>query len=232
VGRPEATLLPLIPNLPAGRPLSVLCLGAHSDDIEIGCGGTILRVLEANPGTEVEWVVFSAVGPRAAEAANSASLFLLNAARQAIVLNEFRDGFFPYEGADIKQFFEELKRKVSPDLILTHYRQDLHQDHRVISDLTWNTFRNHMILEYEIPKFDGDFGAPNVFVHLDADLCRRKVDYISRCFASQSSKPWFSEDTFYANLRLRGLESNSPSKYAEGFYGRKLVFSAEVRGEP
>jgi LmbE family N-acetylglucosaminyl deacetylase len=162
----------------------------------------------------------------------SAGLFLADASRQAVVLKEFRDGFFPYAGADIKQFFEELKQEVSPDLILTHCRQDLHQDHRLISDLTWNTFRNHLIFEYEIPKYDGDMGAPNMFVHLDADLCRKKVDYISRCFASQSGKAWFSEDTFYALLRLRGLESNAPGKYAEGFYSRKIVFSANRTGEP
>jgi LmbE family N-acetylglucosaminyl deacetylase len=225
-------LLALSPHRPTGRPLSVLCLGAHSDDIEIGCGGTVLKLLNDNPGSEVSWVVFSALGLRATEAAQSAHLFLRNAGRQTLLLKEFRDGFFPYVGAEIKLFFEELKRKVSPDLILTHYRGDLHQDHRVISDLTWNTFRDHLIFEYEIPKFDADLGAPNVLVPLDADLCQTKVDYISRCFVSQGSKPWFSEDTFYALLRLRGLEANSPTKYAEGFYSRKLVFSANARSDP
>jgi LmbE family N-acetylglucosaminyl deacetylase len=140
------------------------------------------------------------------------------------VINQFRDGFFPYVGAEIKQFFETLKTRISPDLILTHYRSDLHQDHRVISELTWNTFRNHLIFEYEIAKYDGDLGTPNFFVHLNQALCRRKVDYLLRCFNSQASKPWFSEDTFYAMLRLRGLESNAPEKYAEAFYCRKMIY--------
>jgi LmbE family N-acetylglucosaminyl deacetylase len=217
-------VLRLIPKLAAGRPLSVMCLGAHSDDIEIGCGGTILRLLAEHPGTEVHWVVFAGEGLRAEEAARSASWFLAGAGRNEVVINQFRDGFFPYVGADIKRSFEALKKKVSPDLILTHYRQDLHQDHRLISELTWNTFRSHLILEYEIAKYDGDLGAPNFFVHLDDTVCRNKVDTILRVFDSQRDKSWFSEDTFYAMLRLRGLESNAPEKYAEAFYCRKMVY--------
>jgi LmbE family N-acetylglucosaminyl deacetylase len=200
-----------------------LCLGAHSDDIEIGCGGTILRLLEENPAVHVHWVIFGASGPRKLEAVESANLFLANARSKEIVTKEFRDGYFPYMGADIKDFFEQLKREHSPDLILTHYREDLHQDHRLVSELTWNTFRDHLILEYEIPKYDGDIGSPNFFVHLDAALCKRKVDYILQSFISQRSKSWFSEDTFYAMLRLRGLESNAPEKHAEAFYCRKIV---------
>jgi LmbE family N-acetylglucosaminyl deacetylase len=141
-----------------------------------------------------------------------------------VVINQFRDGYFPYIAVDIKQFFEALKKKVSPNLILTHYRQDLHQDHRLISELTWNTFRSHLILEYEIAKYDGDIGAPNFFVHLDGALCRKKVDYILQSFDSQRAKEWFSEDTFYAMLRLRGLESNAPARFAEGFYCRKMIY--------
>lgn len=217
-------MLRMIPKRETDRPLSVLCLGAHSDDIEIGCGGTLLRLLRENPGTEVHWTVFAAEGPRAREAARSASLFLADAGRQEIVLNEFRDGFFPYLGADIKQCFEDLKRTIHPDLILTHYRQDLHQDHRLISELTWNTFRDHLILEYEVPKYDGDMGAPNFFVPLEADLCRAKIGYILQSFNSQRAKAWFSEDTFYAMLRLRGVESNAPEKYAEAFYCRKMIY--------
>jgi LmbE family N-acetylglucosaminyl deacetylase len=217
-------VLRLIPNLVAGRPLSVLCLGAHSDDIEIGCGGTMLRLLAEHPDTEVYWVVFAGEGARAEEAAKSASRFLAGAGHTDVVINQFKDGFFPYVGADIKQFFEALKKRASPDLIFTHYRQDLHQDHRLISELTWNTFRNHLILEYEIAKYDGDLGTPGFFVHLDEAFCRRKIDYILQCFESQTSKAWFSEDTFYAMLRLRGLESNAPEKYAEAFYCRKMVY--------
>jgi LmbE family N-acetylglucosaminyl deacetylase len=211
-------------NFTPVSPLRILCLGAHSDDIEIGCGGTILRLLAEHPGTEVDWVVFAGEGLRAEEAAKSASRFLAEAGRNEVVINQFKDGFFPYVGADIKQFFEALKKKVSPNLILTHYRQDLHQDHRLISELTWNTFRSHLILEYEIAKYDGDIGAPNFFVHLDGALCRKKVDYILQSFDSQRVKEWFSEDTFYATLRLRGLESNAPDKFAEGFYCRKMIY--------
>lgn len=217
-------MLRVIPKLSADRPLSLLCLGAHSDDIEIGCGGTILRLLAEHPTTEVHWVVFAGEGLRAEEAAKSASRFLADAGRHEVVINQFKDGFFPYVGADIKQFFEALKQKISPNLIFTHYRHDLHQDHRLISELTWNTFRNHLILEYEIAKYDGDIGTPNFFVHLDSVLCRKKVGQILQCFSSQTSKAWFSEDAFFAMLRLRGLESNAPEKYAEAFYCRKMIF--------
>jgi len=153
----------------------ILCLGAHSDDIEIGCGGTVLRILEENPDAEVLWVVIGASGQRADEATASAKSFLARARQKEVIVKEFRDGFFPYIGAEIKGFFEELKRRCAPDLILTHCRNDLHQDHRLVSELTWNTFRNHLILEYEILKYDGDLGTPNVFVHLTESLARRKV---------------------------------------------------------
>ncbi len=191
----------------------ILCLGAHSDDIEIGCGGTILRLLEENPAAEVHWVVLATSERRRTEAVESANLFLANARRKEIVVKEFRDGYFPYVGSEIKDFFEELKKKISPDLILTHYREDLHQDHRLVSELTWNTFRNHLILEYEIVKYDGDLGAPNFFVHL-----------IVGCFNSQGDKSWFTEDVFSSILRLRGVESNAPDKYAEAYYCRKIAY--------
>ncbi len=205
-------------------PKKILALGAHADDIEIGSGGTILKLLEEDPATEVYWVVLGASGQRRTEAIESANRFLANAREKEIIVKEFRDGYFPYVGTEIKDFFEEIKRHIQPDLILTHYREDLHQDHRLVSELTWNTFRNHLILEYEIAKYDGDFGAPNFFVHLDEALCRRKISYIVQFFVSQRGKAWFSEETFYATLRLRGLESNAPGKYAEAFYCRKLVY--------
>jgi LmbE family N-acetylglucosaminyl deacetylase len=205
-------------------PRKILALGAHADDIEIGCGGTILRILEEDPATEVYWVVLGASGQRWAEAAESASRFLANARRKEIVIKEFRDGYFPYLGTQIKDFFEELKRQVRPDLILTHYREDLHQDHRLVSELTWNTFRDHLILEYEIVKYDGDLGVPNFFVHLNESMARKKIQNILECFKSQEAKNWFSEDVFSSILRLRGVESNAPDKYAEGFYSRKLVY--------
>ncbi len=205
-------------------PFSVLCLGAHADDIEIGCGGTILRLIQLyGPAVEFDWVVFSAPGPRKQEALKGASRFLGPARNKSVVVKNYPDSVFPYSGPRIKQFFEELKERCCPDLILTHYRDDLHQDHRMISELTWNTFRNHLILEYEIPKYDGDLGTPNFFVHLDQPTCTKKIRTIVDCFATQRGKQWFSEDTFLAMMRLRGVESNAPDKYAEAFYCRKLV---------
>jgi len=202
----------------------VLCLGAHCDDIEIGCGGTMAKLADEHPGLTVTWVVWSSNPTRAEEARASAEAVLAGVKSKEIVINGFPDGFLPYHGAQVKEAFEELKqRSTAPDLIFTHYRADLHQDHRLVSELTWNTFRDHLILEYEIPKFDGDLGSPNVFVHLDRALCRRKIDNLMRSFPSQANHRWFSEETFQAILRLRGMESNAPEGYAEGFYGRKLV---------
>jgi LmbE family N-acetylglucosaminyl deacetylase len=207
-------------------PLShVLCLGSHADDIEIGCGGTMLSLLQASPPPAVTWVVFGAQGVRVDEARRSAECFLAATAKREIIIHGFRDGFFPYTGAQIKEAFEALKARISPDLVFTHYRNDLHQDHRLISELTWNTFRNHLVLEYEIPKYDGDLGVPNVFVPLDEELCRRKIDTILTSFVSQRDKRWFSEDLFRSLLRIRGMECNAPSNHAEAFYGRKIVTS-------
>lgn len=206
------------------RPLKVLCLGAHSDDIEIGCGGTILKIIEAYVDPVFYWVVFSSDEMRRREAEESAHAFLAGTKVKNIGIKNFRDGFFPYVGREIKEYFEGLKREVSPDLIFTHYRSDLHQDHRLVSDLTWNTFRDHLILEYEIPKYDGDLGSPNAFVHLEKDICNQKVAYLLRHFKSQHPNQWFSRDTFLALHRLRGIESNSPDEYAEAFYCRKIVF--------
>lgn len=204
-------------------PKKILALGAHADDIEIGSGGTILRLLEENPATEVYWIVLGASGQRRIEAVESANRFLANARRKEIVVKDFRDGYFPYTGTEIKDFFEELKRQVLPDLILTHYRGDLHQDHRLVSELTWNTFRNHLILEYEIVKYDGDLGAPNCFVRLNESIARKKIQTILECFKSQKDKSWFTEDVFSSILRLRGVECRAPNGFAEGFYARKLV---------
>ena len=206
----------------AAGPLKVLCLGAHSDDIEIGCGGTILRLLASQQEIDIVWVVFGAGSKREQEARASAALFLSQAKNKNIIVKNFRDGFFPFEGAQIKDFFEELK-STSPDMIFTHYRKDAHQDHRLIEELTWNTFRNHLILEYEIPKYDGDFGQPNVFVPLDQEIYKKKVRYLMEAFETQRSKQWFGEDTFLALMRLRGMECVAPSGHAEAFYCRKLV---------
>lgn len=205
---------------PTKKPLKVLCLGAHSDDIEIGCGGTILRLCESRPA-EVVWVVFSSGKAREQEANESANLFLKNSAARQINIKDFRNGFFPYTAVEIKEYFEELKEVCNPDVILTHYGKDLHQDHRLISDLTWNTFRNHWILEFEIPKYDGDLSAPNVFFELNEDTCIKKCNYIIQCFKSQKEKHWFTSDTFLSLMRLRGVES--ATRYAEAFYCRKTV---------
>jgi LmbE family N-acetylglucosaminyl deacetylase len=202
--------------------LTVLCLGAHSDDIEIGCGGTILHLKEAFPQLRYHWVVLSASAHRGQEARKSAELFTAGCKKE-IVLEDYRDGFLPYSGGKVKDFFEGMKGQVNPDLIFTHWHGDAHQDHRLVSELTWNTFRNHLILEYEVPKYDGDMGRPNLFVPLDAPLYERKIDYLFEAFASQREKRWFNRETFLALMRIRGMESNSSSGYAEAFYSRKLV---------
>jgi len=209
-------------------PLRLLCLGAHCDDIEIGCGGTILKLATAGRRIEVHWVVFSSDEQRKQEALKSAEAFLGGVTTKKVAILGLRDGFFPYLGYELKERLEQLKAEISPDLILTHYRNDLHQDHRLVSELTWNTFRNHLILEYEIPKYDGDFGSPNVFVSLDESTCRRKIDVILDAFQSQNEKHWFSRDLFSAILRLRGMEANACGGYAEGFYCRKAVLGMEV----
>lgn len=201
----------------------VLCLGAHCDDIEIGCGGTVARLVEEHPGLAVTWVVFCSTELRAREARASAETILAGVKTKEIVVNAFRDGFLPYQGGEVKEAFEALKAAPTPDLIFTHYRSDLHQDHRLVSELTWNTFRDHFILEYEIPKFDGDLGAPSVFVPLDDAQVRRKTAHVLRSFPSQAARSWFTEETFRAILRLRGVESNAPGGYAEAFYCRKLI---------
>lgn len=202
--------------------LSILCLGSHSDDIEIGCGGTILRLADEYPEATFHWVVFSAIGVRESEARCAAELFAARRLKGPMLKN-FQDGFMPYVGADVKVIFEQELKPVSPDLIFTHNGRDAHQDHRLISELTWNTFRDHLILEYEIPKYDGDFGRPNVFVPLPAETCQKKVRYIMDTFVSQCTKHWFQEDTFLSLMRLRGMECSSSSGHAEAFYCRKLV---------
>jgi LmbE family N-acetylglucosaminyl deacetylase len=201
----------------------ILFLGAHADDIEIGCGGTALRLTAERRDLEVRWVVFSATPERAAEAQASAAAFL-EGTKATVVVRDHRDGYLPWAGAAIKEEFEALKREFVPDLIFTHYRHDLHQDHRLVSELTWNTWRNHFILEYEIPKFDGDFGSPNFFSALPAAMMERKIALLLRHFATQAGKQWFSADLFRAVARIRGMECVAPEAFAEAFYCRKAVF--------
>jgi LmbE family N-acetylglucosaminyl deacetylase len=209
----------------AGRgPLKLLCLGAHADDIEIGCGGTILRLVAEVPDLVVRWIVFSGAGLRGAEARDSAAAFLENVAEKQIQVLEFRDGYFPFQGADIKDCFEVIKRDFHPSLILTHWRGDAHQDHRLLAELTHNTFRDHFVLEYEIPKYDGDLGNPALFVLLTQAQVHRKIEIIGQHFPSQRGRGWFSNETFLAFARLRGIGCNAPEGLAEAFYVGKIVF--------
>lgn len=217
-------MLKLVFDKPKDSRLNILCLGAHSDDIEIGCGGTVLRLVGEYPNLAVTWVVFSATDDRVMEAQKSAEEFLQGVSDKQIILKEFKDGYFPSSAASIKDVFEDLKKGLSPDVIFTHYRNDLHQDHRQLNELTWNTWRDHFILEYEIPKYDGDLGNPNFFVALGDELRNTKIDLLMRHFQTQANKHWFSPETFSALMRLRGVECKSLGGYAEAFYGRKVSF--------
>ncbi|WP_045835671.1 PIG-L deacetylase family protein [Hyphomicrobium sp. 99] len=206
------------------KPLSVLCLGAHSDDIEIGLGGALLNWINAYAKLDVHWCVASAAGARKEEAENSAAAFLAGARSTTIELREFKDGFFPHQNADLKNWFEDLKSRVSPDVIFTHRRDDAHQDHRELCQLTWNTFRDHVIVEYEIPKWDGDLGQPNFYVPIRAADLDRKIELLNRHFGTQRSKDWFDAETFRGLARLRGMECRAEERYAEAFVARKLSF--------
>jgi len=201
----------------------VLCIGAHSDDIEIGCGGTVLRMIEQNKNLEFYWLVLCSNPQRAIEATKSANEFLKGVKKKTIIVKDFRDGFLPYIGAPVKEAFEEIKRTFVPDLIFTHTRQDLHQDHRMTCELTWNTFRSHMILEYEIPKYDADLKPTNYFVPLSDKQANKKVKALMKYFGTQKNKHWFSEDLFEGLMRLRAIEVASPLRYAEGFHCRKIL---------
>jgi len=221
--RANAGLRAMIPLALPPRPLTLLCIGAHADDIEIGCGGSLLHLLDRHPGSTVWWVVLSAEGPRTLEAQESGRRFLAGAGTHHIAVHGFRDGYLPADWAGVKAVFEQLKRDLAPDLIFTHFRDDRHQDHRLVSDLTWQTFRNHVILEYEIPKYDGDLGAPNMFVPMSSQLRAKKIEHLLAAFPSQREKHWFTEETFLGLLRLRGMECAAPEGYAEAFYLRKAI---------
>lgn len=203
--------------------LNILCLGAHCDDIEIGCGGTLLKLFETYPIKEVKWVVFASNEQRKKEAVKSAQHFLASVEQKEIIVHSYRDAFLPHAALEIKEDFEAIKRTFNPDIVFTHYRNDRHQDHRLLSDLSWNTFRNHLILEYEIPKYDGDLGQPNCFVKLNEALVKKKVAIIMAAYASQAQKHWFDEETFKSILRIRGMESANQDRYSEAFYLRKLI---------
>ena len=216
-------MLSLSPDFPRDRAPRLLVLGAHSDDIEIGCGGTVRFLLERHPGAAVRWVVFAAGDPaRAAEARAAAARFLKGAGGAEGALHGFRDGFFPAEVGDLQGAFEALKAGPAPDLVFTHRRDDRHQDHRQLAELTWNTFRDTAVLEYEIPKYDPDLGNPNLFVPLTRAQAEEKVAILMEEFPSQRRRAWFTPDTFTGLMRLRGMQCNAPSRFAEGFHAPKL----------
>jgi len=205
-----------------GEPLILLCLGAHSDDTELGCGGAILTLLEQHQGSRVVWTVFSGTAERAGEARQGAARLLAAAGKSEVSVLGFRDGFSPSEIAGIKETFEALKKHASPDVVFTHYNRDSHQDHRILSELTWNTFRNDLILQYEIPKYDPDLGNPNLLVPLERATAAAKGAVLMETFANQRDRTWFEPSTFNGLMRLQGMQCAAPSGLAEGFYAPKL----------
>jgi LmbE family N-acetylglucosaminyl deacetylase len=211
-----------LPHADARRPTRVLCLGAHCDDIDIGCGGTLLKLLSRGGRWEVTWAVLSATPERGRELKASARRFLRRATHARVLTYEFRDAYFPAEYAAIKKAFEALKGLPPPDLIFTHHRADLHQDHRIVGELTWNAFRRHLIFEYEVPKYEGGLTTPNAYVRLSKTQVDAKTRALLSCYPSQRSKPWFRADTFTSLLRLRGVEAGSETGWAEGFHAGKL----------
>jgi LmbE family N-acetylglucosaminyl deacetylase len=205
-----------------GHILKVLCLGAHSDDIEIGAGGTLLSLIASGAELDVHWCVLSASGERRAEAMAGANAVLEGSISRHVECADFRDGFFPYQGAEIKSWVEKLKARFNPDVVFTHREDDAHQDHREVSRLTWNTFRDHIVLEYEIPKWDGDLGKPNLYFSISEKVMARKMAVLESCFTTQRSKDWFDAESFRGLARLRGMECRAPERFAEAFVARKL----------
>lgn len=218
-------MLDLSLNLPGGRPPRFLFIGAHCDDIEIGCGGTVVELLQRHPGATVHWVVLSSGPKREREARRGARSLLRGVADATVDIRDFRGAYFPSEAPAIKDYFETLKAGPAPDVVFAHARDDLHQDHRIVGELVWNTFRNHLVLEYEIPKYDGGLGSPSVFVPLARKTVQRKVEVLMKTFETQLDKAWFTPSTFEGLMRLRGVECNAASGYAEAFYSRKLVLA-------
>jgi len=216
-------MMPLRLGAGDGRPGTILFLGAHCDDVEIGCGATLLRLIEDYPDADFQWVIFSSDEKRAAETRRAAGMLMGGAARTKVTIKTFRNAFFPYIGVELKEFFEEIKRSVSPDVVFTHHRMDRHQDHRTLSDLTWNTFRSHLIVEYEIPKYDGDLGQPNLYVPVTKAMMEKKIETLMACYATQANHQWFTPDTFSGLMRIRGIECDSPTGYAEAFHARKMI---------
>ena len=209
-----------------GEELSILCLGAHSDDIEIGVGGTILSLIASGVRLDVHWCVLSAAGQRSSEARASAEAFLEGAQHSKIEIADFEDSYFPSQSREIKAWLLEIRARGQPQVVFTHSRSDAHQDHRQVNELTWNVFRDHLVLEYEIPKWDADLGHPNTYVPLTAKCLQRKISLLQEHFGTQRSKGWFDDDTFSGLARLRGMECRAAENYAEAFIMRKAVLVA------
>jgi LmbE family N-acetylglucosaminyl deacetylase len=209
----------------AGTPARLLVVGAHPDDIEIGCGGTLLRLLEETSDLSICWVVACCEGVRADEARASAADVMSSTSNSQLHLGSFRDGYLPYAGAAVKEFLHEIGTGFAPDVVMTHQRDDLHQDHRLLGELAWQVFRDQLILEYEVAKYDGDLGQPNFFVPLDRSVCDRKLELLRRHFTSQADKPWFDDQAFLGLMRLRGVECRATSGLAEAFHGRRVVLA-------
>ena len=205
--------------------LSILCIGAHCDDIEIGCSGTLLSFLQSAPDTTINWVVCSSTAERKQETELAARRLGIGKRQIRLHFLDFRDGYLPWSGAEVKDALRRVTSPMTPNLVFTHYGEDLHQDHRLISELTWNLFRDHLILEYEVPKYDGDLGRPNMFMPLDSDIADEKIRLLLESYPSQSGKHWFSDETFRALLRIRGIESGRNNRYAEAFYSRKTCLA-------
>ena len=216
-------MIPMLLSKDSAEPLNILCLGAHCDDIEIGCGATLLSILDDRPSVNVRWQVFASTPARKQEAVEGAKRICGGAESVEIEILDFEDGYLPYDGAAVKDAFEKTKGSFSPDLVFTHYRHDMNQDHRKVSELTWNTFRDHLILEYEIPKWDGDLRSPNTFVPVSRDAAQRKWQILQSVYESQKNKNWFTEELFLSLMRIRGMECNSASGLAEAFYAYKNV---------
>ena len=222
-------MLELMPSRRDGNALRILCIGAHCDDIEIGCGGVLLTLQQAGMVERIDWMVLSGSPARRAESERARDLLIGEPARGELVFGNFRDGSMPAQYGEVKAFFEALKDRPRPDLVFTHERDDRHQDHRIANEMTWNTFRDQLVLEYEIPKWDGGLGQPNFYVPISRDLGKRKVAALLECFGSQADRHWFTAETFHALLKLRGIECRSESGWAEAFHARKLCLGAPPR---
>jgi len=207
---------------PQGRALRVLCVGAHCDDIEIGCGASLLRLQAHDRKVTVDWVVLCGSADRRKETLSALNMFLEPRNRGECLHGGFPDGRLPAVYSSVKDYFESLKERARPDVIFCHEREDRHQDHRIVNEMVWSTFRDHLVLEYEIPKWDGGLGQPNLYIPVDERQVLAKADALLEAYPSQAGKDWFKRDVFVALMRMRGLECRSPSGYAEAFHARKI----------